>query len=157
MEISWHEGERERLRSLFALAEDSPQRVETSIGRGRILVATEGGEIVGLLQLVETDRETESELLTLAVRESQQRRGIGSALVMRAIDECRREGVGTLQVATAAAETGNLRFYQRLGFRMLRIQRDAYRPSDGYPDGLTVDGIPVRDRVWLSVELAGVD
>jgi GNAT superfamily N-acetyltransferase len=157
VEISWHEGERERLRSLFALAEDSPQRVEASIGRGRILVAREGGETVGLLQLVETDRETESELLTLAVRESRQRRGIGSALVGRAIDECRREGVQTLLVATAAAETGNLRFYQLLGFRMLRIQRDAYTATDGYPDGLTIDGIPVRDRVWLSVQLAGVD
>jgi hypothetical protein len=63
----------------------------------------------------------------------------------------------TLLVATAAAETGNLRFYQRLGFRLLRIQRDAYTPADGYPDRLTIDGIPVRDRVWLNLELARVD
>lgn len=152
-EISWYEGERDRLRSLFGLAEDSPQRLEKSIGRGRILVATDGGEIVGLLQLIESGSEAEWELLTLAVYESRQHRGIGSALVRRAIAECRREGVGTLLVATAAAETANLRFYQRLGFRMLRIQRDAYTPADGYPDGLTVDGIPVWDRVWLSLGL----
>jgi GNAT superfamily N-acetyltransferase len=153
VEISWYDGDRERLRRLFALAEDSLQRLEASIGRGRVLVATEGSEIVGLLQLIETGRRAESELLTLAVRETRQRGGVGSALVLRAIAECRLAGVRTLLVATAAAGTDNLRFYQRLGFRMLRIQRDAYTPADGYPNGLTIDGIPVRDRVWLSLAL----
>lgn len=155
MEISWYEGDRERVRPLLALAEDSPQRIETSIHRGRILVATEENQLVGLLQLIETGSEAESELLTLAVQESDRRRGIGSELVLRGIAECRLEGVRTLLVATAAAETGNLRFYQRLGFRMLRIQRDAYTPADGYPDGLSIDGIPVRDRVWLRLALGG--
>ena len=56
-------------------------------------------------------------------------------------------------VATGAADVGNLRFYQRLGFRMLRIERDAFTPATGYPDGIEVDGIPLRDRVWLSRSL----
>ena len=36
---------------------------------------------------------------------------------------------------------------------MLRIERDAFMPSDGYPEGLTIEGIPLRDRVWLSLAL----
>jgi hypothetical protein len=36
---------------------------------------------------------------------------------------------------------------------MLRIQRDAFTTADGYPDGLTIDGIPLRDRVWLTLDL----
>jgi hypothetical protein len=59
-------------------------------------------------------------------------------------------------VATASADTGNLRFYQRLGFRMLSIQRDAFTAADGYPAGLVIDGIPLLDRVWLTLGLQGV-
>ena len=29
------------------------------------------------------------------------------------------------------------------------IERDAFTPATGYPAGLLVDGIAVRDRVWL--------
>jgi hypothetical protein len=45
-----------------------------------------------------------------------------------------------------------LRFYQRLGFRLLRIEPDAFTPEAGYPD-IEIDGIPLRDRVWLSLSL----
>jgi hypothetical protein len=41
----------------------------------------------------------------------------------------------------------------RLGFRMLRIERDAFTSADGYAAGLVVDGIPLRDRVWMNLTL----
>jgi hypothetical protein len=47
-----------------------------------------------------------------------------------------------------------LRFYQLLGFRLLRVERDAFTPETGYPE-IVVDGIPLRDRVWLSLTLNG--
>ena len=56
-------------------------------------------------------------------------------------------------VATGTADVGNLRFYQRLGFRMLSIERDVFTPEWGYPEGLEVDGIPLLDRVWFDQEL----
>jgi len=56
-------------------------------------------------------------------------------------------------VATAAADIGNLRFYQRQGFRMSRIVRDAFTRSNGYQEGATIDGIPLRDQVFLELEL----
>ena len=87
------------------------------------------------------------------VVETHQRRGIGRALVERAVAESRAGGAGTLLVATATADVGNLRFYQRLGFRMLRVERDAFTASEGYPEGLVIDGIPLRDRVWLTRSL----
>jgi RimJ/RimL family protein N-acetyltransferase len=52
-----------------------------------------------------------------------------------------------------AADVGILRFYQRLGFRLLWIERDAFTPATGYPDAIVIDGIPLRDRVWLSQNL----
>jgi hypothetical protein len=36
---------------------------------------------------------------------------------------------------------------------MLSVERDAFTPADGYPEGLEVDGIPLRDRVWLTLAL----
>lgn len=121
--------------------------------QGRVLVATDDGHIVGHLQLVESDVEHQVELRSMAVIDERQRQGIGRALIERAIADCRAAGLHTLLVATAPADTGNLRFYQRLGFRMLRIQRDAFTTADGYPEGLTIDGIPLRDRVWLTLDL----
>jgi GNAT superfamily N-acetyltransferase/catechol 2,3-dioxygenase-like lactoylglutathione lyase family enzyme len=152
VEISWHSGPRERLRGLFALAEDSPERLDASLPEGRVLVAAGGGELVGCLQLVPAGDAVE--LKTMAVAEHRQREGVGRALVERAVAESRAAGDRRMLVATAAADTGNLRFYQRLGFRLLRVERDAFTPADGYPEGLTIDGIPLRDRVWLDLPLA---
>ena len=49
-------------------------------------------------------------------------------------------------------DVGVLRFYQRLGFRLLRVERDAFTADAGYPE-IEIDGIPLRDRVWLSLSL----
>jgi predicted N-acetyltransferase YhbS len=153
VEIGWYSDDRTRLRGLFALAEDSHERLEAALDRGRVLAATDDGQIVGHLQLVESSTAGEVELLSMAVTERLQHQGIGRALVTRAIAESQAAGAHTLLVATAAADTGNLRFYQRLGFRMLRVEHDAFTPADGYPEGLTSEEIPLRDRVWLTLAL----
>jgi hypothetical protein len=57
-------------------------------------------------------------------------------------------------VATAAADVGNLRFYQRLGFRFSRVERDAFTEATGYAGGVHIDGIELRDRLWLDRSLA---
>jgi GNAT superfamily N-acetyltransferase len=153
IEIRWHTADREDLRHLFALAEDSEEQLDRYLHLGRILVAVDDRSVVGHLQLVEHDTTEEIEIQSLAVAEDRRRRGIGRALVERAIEECRAGGARTLLVSTATADTGNLRFYQRIGFRMLRVDRDAFTAAEGYPDGILIDGIPLRDRVWLSLAL----
>jgi len=153
VEIRWHTAARGELRHLFALAEDSPEQLDGYLHLGRVLVAIDAGSIVAHLQVVESDIAKEVELRSLAVVEHRQRRGIGRALVEHAVAECRADGARTLLVATATADIGNLRFYQLLGFRMLRVERDAFTASGGYPSGLTIDGIPLRDRVWLTLPL----
>lgn len=150
VEIRWHAGAREELRPLVALAEDSPEQLEAYLHLGRVLVAFEEGSMVGHLQVVDSDTAGEIELKSMAVVDKRQRRGIGRALVERAVAESHADGARMMLVATATADTGNLRFYQRQGFRMLRIERDAFTTFGGYPNGLTIDGIPLRDRVWLN-------
>jgi hypothetical protein len=73
MTIAWHTGPREWLGPLFALAEDSPRRLDASLGEGRVLVATDGGELVGCVQLVDGGTDDAFEVKTLAVVEHRQR------------------------------------------------------------------------------------
>lgn len=150
--IVWHVGDRATLRGLFELAEDSAAMLDSYIGRGRVLVAEHNGVVVGYLQLVETERASCSELKSMAVREDWQGRCIGRRLVESARDLLAAEGVATLTVSTATADIGNLRFYQRLGFRMLHVERDVFTEGAGYPN-LDVDGIRLRDRVWFDCEV----
>lgn len=152
-EISPHRSSRRELWELFALAEESPAVIEELIDQGRVLVAILDDEVVGCLQLLDPDTEGEIELAILAVVEEQQGRGIGTALVERAIAEARSEGLRTIRVGTSSADINNLRFYQRRGFRMLSIERDAFTPADGYPEGMETDGLLLRDRVWLTLDL----
>jgi GNAT superfamily N-acetyltransferase/catechol 2,3-dioxygenase-like lactoylglutathione lyase family enzyme len=150
--IEWFEGSRSALADLFALADDSPEQVDGYRDLGRVLVARDGPMVIGHLQLVAGER-SEAEIKSLAVLEDRQGTGIGRGLVNRAITVCRERNVATLLVATATADTGVLRFYQRLGFRFLRVERDVFTPEVGYPPG-EVDGVPLRDRIWLSMTLA---
>ena len=150
--IEWFEGSRQELSDLFALADDSAAAVATYRALGRVLVARDGATVIGHLQLVAGDSEDEAEVKSLAVREDRQGAGVGRLLVEHAATACREEHRSTLLVATAAADTRVLRFYQLLGFRLLRVERDAFTPETGYPE-VAVDGIPLRDRVWLSLTL----
>jgi GNAT superfamily N-acetyltransferase len=85
----------------------------------------------------------------MAVQEAWQGRGVGRLLVAAAVDLAAASAATQMVVATAAADIGNLRFYQRQGFRMRSVERDVFTPAAGYPAGIVVDGIPLLDRVWL--------
>ena len=60
---------------------------------------------------------------------------------------------GSPAAKTATADASLLRFYQRRGFRMTRIDPDIFTPANGYPPGLEADGVPLRDRVWFEISL----
>ncbi len=151
--VEQHTGSRANLRSLFELAEDSPARLDSYLDRGRVLVAVQGERIVGHLQLTETDVTSEVEITNMAVLASHRRRGIGRTLVAAALQVAREESRRSVRVATAAADVGNLRFHQRLGFRMRSIERDAFTTATGHEPTIGVDGIELRDRVWLDLRL----
>ncbi|MGZ4287669.1 MAG: GNAT family N-acetyltransferase [Solirubrobacteraceae bacterium] len=150
--VERYTGPRSELRALFEEAEDSAAELDSYIDAGEVLVARTNGAAVGHLQLVDADDET-SEIKNMAVDAGHRGRGIGRTLIEAAIDIARARGHRTLAVATAAADVGNLRFYQLAGFRLRAVERDAFTPIVGYPAGMMVDGIRLRDRVRLDLLL----
>lgn len=156
VEVSRHAGTRSDLRRLFEEAEDSAQELDAYIDDGEVLVAIAGDRVVGHLQLIDSPADRASEIKNMAVEATYRGRGIGRMLVEAAIDLARAREHSTVTVATSSADIGNLRFYQRLGFRMRTIERDAFTPIVGYAAGLMIDGIPLRDRVWLDLQLGPV-
>jgi ribosomal protein S18 acetylase RimI-like enzyme len=153
LEIELYEGARSALRESFEEAEDSAAQLDSYLELGEVLVARRGADVVGHLQLVETAAPGEVELKNMAVREDQRGYGVGRQLVEDALRRASERGRRRMTVATAAADIGNLRFYQRCGFRFEAVERDAFIPATGYPDPIEIEGIPLRDRVWLSREL----
>ena len=146
--VERHTAPREDLRPLFELAEDSRAQLDAYLNEGRVLVARDGDRIVGHLQLTEVSPTT-LEVKNMGVETTRQGQGIGRALVTAAVELAAAERRSCLVVATAAADTGNLRFYQRLGFRMRSVERDAFTAATGYDRAVVIDGIELRDRVWL--------
>jgi ribosomal protein S18 acetylase RimI-like enzyme len=154
--VESYAGPREALRALFELAEDSAAELDSYLHSGRVLVAVSGSQVIGHLQLVATDHPGRVELKNMAVHDAWQHRGVGRRLVQAAFELATAGPATEMVVATAAADLGNLRFYQRQGFRMRSVERDAFTPDTGYPPGIQVDGIELRDRVWFDRPLGRV-
>lgn len=153
MPIESYLADRSALLPLFALADDSPAQISSYMALGEVLVAREGDAIVGYLQIVGTGAAGVFELKSMAVREQRRRQGVGRGLVEAALRHCRDRGGVRVIVSTASADTSNLRFYQRQGFRMYRVVQDAFGPWSGYAPDTFIDGIPLRDQVFLECNL----
>lgn len=151
--VERHTGPRGELRALFEEAEDSDRQLAAYLEAGEVLVAIAGDRVVGHLQLVETAAADACEIKNMAVEAAHRGRGIGRTLIQAAIDLARAQGRSLLTVATAAAAVGNLRFYQLAGFRMRSVEPDAFSPATGYAAETIIDGIRLRDRVWLDLHL----
>jgi len=153
IDVTVHSGARDELRALFEEAEDSPSALDAYMHDGEVLVAADRGRPLGHLQLI-THGER-SEIKNMAVVAEHRGRGIGRRLVDAGLARASRRQATTVEVATAAADVGNLRFYQRCGFRLRTVERDAFTPAGGYPAETVIDGIELRDRVWLDLDLSG--
>lgn len=148
--IEEYDGPRRDLVWSFREAEDAETLLAAYLDLGRVWVARAAdGEVLGHLQTVPRDEVGTWEVTNTAVVEAARGRGVGRRLLEHAVAEAARTGVTRIVLATGAADVGNLRFYQRCGFRMTHVVHDVFVPENGYPDDIVVDGIPLRDQVWF--------
>jgi GNAT superfamily N-acetyltransferase len=79
-------------------------------------------------------------------------RGVGAALMAALLDRARQAGAARVWLITTNDNTRALRFYQRLGFDLIRLDRDAVtearrRLKPTIPTHS--DGIPIRHELEL--------
>jgi ribosomal protein S18 acetylase RimI-like enzyme len=92
----------------------------------------------------------EAEIMNIAVALEHQRSGIGRAMVEFAAELAKVRGATKMLVGTGNSSLGELRFYQRLGFRITGVSRDYFRD---YDPPIFEQGIRCIDMVHLSREL----
>ncbi|MEC3917373.1 GNAT family N-acetyltransferase [Nocardia sp. CDC160] len=144
-------GDRAEIVWSFRLAEDSEPLLAGYLERGRVWVARNAsGAVIGHIQAVPEDGEPVWEITNTAVAQPFRGTGVGRALIEAVVAAATAAGVTRLELATATADVGNLRFYQRCGFRMTRIVPDVFTPERGYPEYVEVDGIRMLDQVWFA-------
>ena len=146
--------EREQFLPLLLLADESLEQVRSYMQRGDLFafIDPDGAAVGIVLTLPEADGSVE--LKAVAVDATRQNFGIGRRMLAAVIEELRRRGVRRAVVGTANAGIGQLAYYQKAGFRLLRIERDFFSPARGYPAVMEDNGIRLRDMVWMDLDLS---
>ena len=145
--------ERERFLPLLLLADESPQQVRSYMHSGELYAFVErDGIAVGIVLTVPAEQNS-VELKAVAVDQTQQNQGIGRRMLAAVIEELRRRGVRRAIVGTANAGIGQIAYYQKAGFRLLRIERDFFSPARGYPavasSARLIGSLQVQNRATL--------
>jgi ribosomal protein S18 acetylase RimI-like enzyme len=145
---------RERFLPLLLLADESEQQVRSYLQRGDLYVYEEGAEhdAAGVILVIAAEKAV-VELKAVAIAQHRQGQGLGLRMMRAVIDALRARGVRRVIVGTANAGIGQLAYYQKAGFRLLRIERDFFSPERGYPPHLEDNGIRLRDMVWMDQDL----
>jgi ribosomal protein S18 acetylase RimI-like enzyme len=132
----------------------------TVVTRGRVLhsdklpgfAAMRGNESIGLITYqIDSD---ECEIVSL--NSLAEGIGIGSALIDAVKDTALSEKCRRLWLITTNDNLAALRFYQKRGFALVAIYRDALEKSRQLKPGVPLigmEGIPLRDEIELEVLL----
>ncbi len=83
--------------------------------------------------------------------------GIGASLVLKVIDEARKRNARRIWLTTTNDNLKSIGFYQRLGFRMVAIHRDAVvggrRSLKPELPEFGVNGLPIFDEIEMELIL----
>jgi N-acetylglutamate synthase-like GNAT family acetyltransferase len=139
---------------LFLLADESVQQVQSYMNTGDLYVYFSEDDIVAGIVLALPLEPDVVEFKAVAIEPKQQGRGMGKRMLIAVLAELRDLGCKRVVVGTANAAIRQLAFYQKAGFRLLRIERDFFSPARGYAEVIEESGIRMRDMVWMDLTLA---
>lgn len=135
---------------LLLLADPSEAKVRAYLAHCRCFVLSAAGVVTGACAVQQT-RPGVHELMSIAVRETQQKTGAGTALLRWLIDTLRQSGARQLEVGTGTFGF-QLAFYQKQGFRVSAIDHDFFLRH--YDTPLYENGIQHKDMLRLTLNLA---
>ncbi len=138
------------LMSLLLEADPDEGSILVYLPDSSVLVAKEGGSVVGVAVLVSAGKEFE--LKNIAVSEMHQGRGVAKRLIKEVKALAINMGAEELLVGTGNSSLSQLALYQKCGFRMSHIETDFFLT---YPESIYENGIQCRDLVVLRAKLSG--
>ncbi len=115
-------------------------------------VVEEGDEWIGLITFLCKDYEMEVTSLD-SLREGL---GLGTKLMNRVVEEARKHKCKRVVLITTNDNLNALGFYQKRGFQMAAIHRDAVTEARKIKPGIPLigaNGIPLRDEIELEMVL----
>jgi ribosomal protein S18 acetylase RimI-like enzyme len=130
------------------------------VSRGRVhdaallpgFVAELDGERAGIL----TYRVVGAECEVVSIDSLVERRGVGSGLLAAAIEAARTAGCDRVWLITTNDNLHALGFYQRRGFELCALHRNALERSRALKPSIPLvghNGIPLRDEIELEYRL----
>lgn len=144
--------DRDRYLGLLMLADDSEAQVRGYYQTGVLYaLVDESGATLGITLAIPNGDAVE--LKAVAVQPDRQGRGIGQCMLAAVIDALRTGGTRRVVLGTGNSSIGQIAFYQKVGFRLWKIERDFFSPERGYPADIRENGILLRDMVWLDRDL----
>jgi GNAT superfamily N-acetyltransferase len=117
------------------------------------IIAMENGDIIGLLTCIIRDRTCEITSLD-SLKEG---KGIGTALINQVIRLAGERGCRKLLVVTTNDNINAIRFYQKRGFDMARLYRNALAVSRKMKPEIPLtgeNGIPLSHEIEFELDLA---
>jgi ribosomal protein S18 acetylase RimI-like enzyme len=144
--------EREVVLALMRLADDSEKEIREYLHSGRLFLLQEEleSDLVGQALVIQHDS-SHAEIKSVSITTQRQRHGLGKLLIGAVLLILKDDGISCVTVATSTADIGNIAFYQKLGFRCWKIERDAFNPAKGYAEKLLSNGIELRDKIWFDL------
>lgn len=135
---------------LLLLADPSRQQIESYLSVGTCYTATLNGLTTSVFVLLEIEPGT-IEIMNIAVAEDYQGQGIGKRLIAEVVTIAREKKANRLEVGTGNSSIDELAFYQKVGFRMVRIERNFFLRH--YDEPIFENGIQCMDMVRFAMEL----
>lgn len=131
---------------LLLLADPSRQLIQHYIKDALVLGWKDADLLMGVV-VVAPIASNSWEIKNLAVSPASQGKGLGTALLLAAIDTCRTRGAREIWIGTGNSSIGQLRLYQKIGFRMREIDFDFFVRN--YDEEIVENGIRCRDMIRL--------
>ena len=120
------------------------------IGACNNILALAEGEVAGLLSWKKLDNA--QIIVALNVYPEFQGQGIGRLLIKEAMDQGRKQSLGSIRVATTNDDLPALALYQKMGFQLYNLV--VGRVAEHHHEELAgFAGIPIRDEVQLERKL----
>jgi ribosomal protein S18 acetylase RimI-like enzyme len=132
----------------FMVAHGTIYRPETLQG----FIALDEGQWVGVITYTFLDRDCE----IVSVDSLREAQGIGTRLIENAVAEASRAGCRRVFLVTTNDNLEALGFYQKRGFKLVQVNREAVHESRKIKPGIPLigkHGIPLRDEIELEMIL----